>query len=121
MSESPFIFNDETLKKLHELETSEYQGKCVRVYIEGKHCDGFTYGLSFDDFDSKQDNKWVVSDKISFIVDKPSIDFLQGCEIKWNDNELGKGFLITNPKQKEFRGKFYKREKWVKKLTKSDT
>ena len=93
---------------------------CLRVYIEGKGCDGFYYGVSFDHFDPKTDIQWPLNEKLSVVTDKDSLPFLTGAHIDWIDDERGQGFLVDNPKQKEFRGKFYKRQKWVDKLTKTD-
>ena len=96
----------------------EWQGLCLRLYLEGKGCDGFYYGITFDkqcesDLSFKQ-----VSTKGSFnlICDEETLGFVRGSEISWQDNEKGVGFIVNNPRHKRFRGKFYKRGYWQKKL-----
>ena len=120
MNQYPFEFSDDAIKKIGDLQTSEEYKKfsAVRLYVEGKHCDGFSYGLCFDDYVEDQDNMWPLTDQTNIIIDKKSYQFMEGCQISWNDNHLGAGFIIENPNQREFRGKFYKRSKWQEKLEK---
>ncbi len=92
----------------------------LRLYIEGKGCDGFTYGVSFDlaqagdvhfpQFDDKQDKI------VDLVIDPDTIKYVNGSTINWIDDERGKGFLVENPLHKKFRGKFFKREGWEQKL-----
>ncbi len=123
MNQHPFEFSENALDKISDLrQTSDYKKfSAVRLYVEGKHCDGFSYGLCFDDFVEKQDKQWSLTNDTKVIIDKKSLQFMEGCHIEWNDNHLGAGFLIENPNQREFRGKFYKRSKWQEKLENTDS
>jgi iron-sulfur cluster insertion protein len=100
------------------IENAEYIGQSLRVYLAGKGCDGFEYGVSFDRQDAGDTVVPVTSD-ISVICDEKSLEFVQGSSIDWVDDERGRGFLVTNPNHKKFRGKFYKKTAWKDRLVNS--
>lgn len=91
--------------------------KFLRVYIAGKHCDGFEYGVCLDD--KNEDDLCTVQGQISIVCDRASLDFIDGSSLAWVDDERGRGFIVFNPNHKKFRGKFFKRENWKNKLTQS--
>ena len=82
----------------------------LRLYIEGKGCDGFYYGVSFDQATSEDSHFEDLGVKI--IVDKDTLRFCDGSTIDWVDDERGKGFLVDNPNHNKFRGKFFRRKNW---------
>ncbi len=91
----------------------------LRLYIAGKGCDGFNYGVSFDT--SKEDDArlpQVAADgwSVDLLVDPDTLKFVQGSQITWVDDERGKGFLVENPNHRKFRGKFYKRKDWEQRI-----
>jgi iron-sulfur cluster assembly accessory protein len=90
----------------------EHQGKALRLYLEGKGCDGFYYGVTFDetlDFDIQYEYEGV-----RLVVDRDTIEFVEGSTIDWIDDERGQGFMVHNPRQSLYRGKFFKRPSWQK-------
>ncbi len=94
--------------------TPEYQGQDVRLYFDGKGCDGFVYGVSFDnaiDGDCR-----FPFEGLNLLVDKETVDFVIGSQIDWVDDERGQGFVVNNPGHKKYRGKFFKRKNWQEKL-----
>jgi iron-sulfur cluster assembly accessory protein len=108
-----------TMAKTLQGEHPEWANLPLRLYIEGKGCDGFYYGISFDP-EAPGDEVVLRDDAqgLRLIVDADSLQFVDGAHIVWVDNESGKGFLVENPQQRAFRGKFYKRSSWQKKLVK---
>ena len=94
----------------------EYRGKYLRIYLSGKGCDGFEYGVTFD---NKEDADKVISipGTIDLICDERTFEFVEGSEIDWVDDERGQGYLVNNPHHNKFRGKFYKREVWKSRLS----
>ena len=94
-----------------------YHNLPLRLYIEGKGCDGFTYGVSFDSAEST-DHIFNLG-QLTCIIDAETLMFCRGSTIDWVDDERGCGFLVENPHQKKFRGKFYKRKVWLEMFTKS--
>ena len=91
--------------------------KTLRLYLEGKGCDGFTYGVAFD-APTASDLIFSQTGGIQVAVDTQTLPFVQGSTIQWVDDERGKGFLVENPHHRKFRGKFFKRKDWEQKLLK---
>ena len=92
-------------------ENSSFSGKCLRVYLAGKGCDGFEYGVTFDD-QVEGDVLFPVDESLTIVVDTPGLEILAGAQIDFVDDERGRGFLVENPLHKAFRGKFFKRNDW---------
>lgn len=103
-------------KKLAESDPAHH-GLPLRVYIEGKGCDGFYYGVAFDP-EQSGDTVFMQGD-LKIVVDQDSLRFIDGSTVVWVDDERGRGFLVENPRQKKFRGKFYKKKAWMDELLKA--
>ena len=103
-------------KKLSAADPSQSE-KFLRLYIEGKGCDGFTYGVTFDT--PNESDLHFPHDEISVIVDQDTIFFTHGSSIDWVDDHRGKGFLVLNPRHRKFRGKFFRKPNWRKATTQS--
>jgi iron-sulfur cluster assembly accessory protein len=103
----------EAAKRLRS-ENPDWTGLDLRIYLSGKGCDGFEYGVTFD---ARQDLDHVQNfDDMLIVVDPDTVTFVQGSNIDWVDDERGRGFLVDNPNQKKFRGKFFKRKDWRERL-----
>jgi iron-sulfur cluster assembly accessory protein len=87
----------------------------LRLYLDGKGCDGFYYGVSFDER-SPQDHVFTQENQIDIIVDPETIKYVAGSIIDWVDDERGRGFLVENPHHRKFRGKFFKSKTWLDRL-----
>lgn len=107
----------EAAAKAHSLQAScpQYRDLPLRVYIEGKGCDGFYYGVAFDG--PSLNDFTFLSHGMSVIVDPESLRFLSGSCVTWVSDARGEGFLVQNPHHSRFRGKFYKKNAWVEVLT----
>ena len=105
------------LAKAKELrKTPSNEDMSLRLYLEGKGCDGFYYGVTFD---NEESNDLVgIQEGLPIIVDPETYLFCKGSEIEWVDDERGAGFLVNNPQHRKFRGKFYKRSAWQEALEK---
>lgn len=99
-------------------EKPEWRGLPLRLYIEGKGCDGFTYGVSFDPPTADDHHYPQVKGGrvIDLAVDQQTLIYVEGATIQWMDGADGKGFLVENPRHKRFRGKFYKARAWQERL-----
>jgi iron-sulfur cluster insertion protein len=113
-----FTFTDSAQLQYFLIKENDFtlQGKELRLHIDSKGCDGFSYTLGFDSL--KEDDLSLDFDltfqgqsrKIKIIIDKFTafycnniiIDFQQRLEL----NE--EGFIVTNLDQDKFKGKFYK-------------
>ncbi len=97
----------------------QWQELSLRLYLAGKGCDGFIYGVSFDDAHDVDTHFTFASaegESIDLVVDPETLKFVQTSSITWVDDERGKGFLVENPRHKKFRGKFFKRAGWEERL-----
>ena len=86
----------------------------LRLYLAGKGCDGFYYGVSFDS--ANGDDMHFQQGGVEIIVDPATLEFVSDSTIDWVSDERGTGFLVSNPKHRQYRGKFYKRPKWQSRL-----
>ncbi len=98
--------------------TEDFPKLPLRLYIEGKGCDGFYYGVNFDKAES--DDLHFDFEGLDCIVDPRAFLFCKGSTIDWVDDERGRGFLVENPREKSFRGKFYKKSTWRSRLEAMD-
>jgi iron-sulfur cluster assembly accessory protein len=111
-----FTLTDVALAKAQHLQNQIEGNKDLplRLYIEGKGCDGFYYGVSFDEKE-KGDIEFDFKG-LRCIIDERAHIFCKGSQIEWIDDERGQGFLVENPREKSFRGKFYKKSSWRSRL-----
>ena len=114
-----FLSQDAVINALDMKSSSlEWKDQSLRLYIEGKGCDGFYYGVCFDkeqDGDVKFKQS-VDQGSIDLLVDLETLKYTSGSQIIWVDDERGKGFLVENPNHRRFRGKFFKRNNWEQRL-----
>ncbi len=87
----------------------------LRVYIEGKGCDGFFYGVAFDR--AAPEDFVFTGPLVDVIVDPQSLGFVYGSRVTWITGDDGQGFLVQNPNHERFRGKFFKKKAWQDTLT----
>ncbi|MEI8027058.1 MAG: iron-sulfur cluster biosynthesis family protein [Pseudomonadota bacterium] len=89
----------------------------LRLYLEGKGCDGFFYGVSFDSkTEGDVDLGPIAGSRLQLITDQDTLEFVKGSKIDWVQDERGTGFLVENPRHSKYRGKFFKRDVWKQKL-----
>lgn len=101
----------------------QWEGFSLRVYIAGKGCDGFTYGVSFDparDDDFRFVQQTDDGQTIEVVIDPETFKFVRYSTVTWVDDERGKGFLVENPRHKKFRGKFFKRAGWEQRVLETE-
>jgi iron-sulfur cluster assembly accessory protein len=85
-------------------------GKPLRIYLEGKGCDGFFYGVAFSDL--LPNDLTYRQGMLTLVIDRETFPFVAASQVDWADDERGRGFLVDNPNHKRFRGKFFKRKAW---------
>ena len=115
MQSEAITLTDEALEKALELSLKpENSNLSLRLYLDGKGCDGFYYGVSFDP--AEADDLHFPQGGIDLVIDPRTHVFCKGAVIEWVDDERGQGFLVSNPREKSFRGKFFKKSTWRDKL-----
>jgi len=68
----------------------------LRLFVAGKSCSGYQYGMSLDNSISETDTTVEISG-IRVVIDNESLEFVKGTNLDFIDDERGKGFLIENP------------------------
>jgi iron-sulfur cluster assembly protein len=68
----------------------------LRVYVSGKSCSGYQYGMGLENQPGETDTTFE-SEGLKVIVDEVSIQYMNGATIDFIDDERGKGFLVDNP------------------------
>ena len=68
----------------------------LRVGVKGGGCSGFSYTLGFDDQIAEVDQV-TECDGIRVVCDPKSFLYLNGTQIDFEDNLMGRGFKFGNP------------------------
>ena len=88
---------ESAVAKLKQLKQEEANPDIkFRVFVQGGGCSGMQYGFTFDDQQNDDDFDFTFDD-ITVLVDSMSMTYLQGAEIKYEENLMGSQFVISNP------------------------
>ena len=88
----PPIITDRAFKKIE----SSCESRTLRVAVKGGGCSGFQY--VFDIVDQVNENDQVFEKyNCRVIIDKTSLQFLEGAEIDYSEELIGSSFKISNP------------------------
>lgn len=68
----------------------------LRVGVKGGGCSGFSYTLGFDDMIGETDQVEEI-EGVKVVCDPKSFLYLNGTEIDFEDNLMGRGFKFGNP------------------------
>jgi iron-sulfur cluster assembly protein len=68
----------------------------LRVGVKGGGCSGFSYTLGFDDQLSETDQV-THADGVRLVCDPKSFLYLNGTQLDFEDNLMGRGFKFGNP------------------------
>jgi len=85
------------IKALLAEESNPYHG--LRVYVAGGGCQGFQYGMTFEE-QANPDDTIVEAHGVKVYVDAQSAPMLEGAEVDYVDSLQGSGFAIKNPQAK---------------------
>ena len=100
----------EAATKLRELRADDPKRAFLRLYVSGRSCCSFNYGLAFDehadetshtrpptDFDAN--NLELVAqeaDDLKVAIDAQSLPYCDGAKVEWVDGPEGTGFLVRD-------------------------
>lgn len=68
----------------------------LRVFVQGGGCAGFSYGFTLDEAQNEDDFDFEY-DGVKVLVDAMSMQYLQGANIKYDEDLMGASFKIDNP------------------------
>lgn len=106
------MFSERALQEWQLIQDNDYtlENQLLRIEIDGKGCDGFTYAVGFtlprvDDLrvPVEESDKTVLIDPFSaFYLQVATVDFVQDF------TQDAEGFVVINHSQKHFSGKFWR-------------
>ena len=87
------LFTEKAKDQIQKITNESKSKKYFRISVKGGGCSGFKYSFSFDD--SKKD------DDVQFenvLIDKNSLEIINGSTIDFKIDMIGESFVINNPK-----------------------
>jgi iron-sulfur cluster assembly protein len=89
---------ERAVKEIHRIlsEQKLSEATALRVGVKGGGCSGFSYTLGFDDQFSEVDQLNEV-EGVRVVCDPKSFLYLNGTQIDFEDNLMGRGFKFGNP------------------------
>ena len=85
-------FTDRAIKQIEKITSSKDAKKYFRISVKGGGCSGFKYNFSFDNSNNEDD---VIFDKA--IIDRASLNIIDGSIIDFKVEMIGESFVINNP------------------------
>ncbi|MGN6505212.1 MAG: HesB/IscA family protein [Tepidisphaeraceae bacterium] len=73
------------------------EGTRLRVGVKGGGCSGFTYMLDLTEEPKADMDEELESNGVKILCDMKSYLYLNGVEIDFKDEVMGRGFVFKNP------------------------
>tara|TARA_B100000902_G_C26427812_1_gene490054 strand:- start:101 stop:418 length:318 start_codon:yes stop_codon:yes gene_type:complete len=86
-------FTERATKQIEKITTDTKSKKYFRISVKGGGCSGFKYNFNFDSSISEDD---VVFNRA--VIDKASLEIINGSIIDFKVEMIGESFVINNPK-----------------------
>lgn len=93
---SNFKLSDNAAKRIAFLIKKEPLNSFFRLTVSGGGCSGFQYNFSFDNLKNNDDLVFN-NQNVEIIIDKTSINFIDGAELDYKDDLSGACFEVKNP------------------------
>ncbi len=98
MSEMSLTISENAARQLQKVLADE-TGAALRITVEGGGCSGFQY--KFDVDRARADDDFIaVRDGATVVVDPVSLEMLNGAELDFVDDLMGRAFKVKNPNAK---------------------
>jgi iron-sulfur cluster assembly accessory protein len=81
--------------KLLEVRDLEPSRQVLRVFVRGRTCSGYAYGLALDEA-TADDDAVFEQGGIRVAIDPLSVQFVDGARIDYVESSEGSGFIVTN-------------------------
>jgi len=69
----------------------------LRIGVKGGGCSGFSYMLDLTEESKGDSDEEIESQGIKILIDNKSLLYLNGTEIDFKDEVMGRGFVFKNP------------------------
>ena len=86
-------FTEEANKQIAKITSEKGKNSYFRISVQGGGCSGFKYNFSFEEK--------IEADDILFnntIIDKSSLEIINGSIVNYKKEMIGSSFTIENPK-----------------------
>src|SRR3979490_779625 len=89
-------FTPQAAKKPQALRADDPKRAYLRLYVSGRSCCSFMYGLAFDE---KADDSDAITQAagLKVAIDPQSLPYGDGAKVEWVEGPEGTGFLVRNP------------------------
>lgn len=91
------ITNSAKIKIVDLLSEENNPNLCLRTFVQGGGCSGFSYGFTFDEEKNEDDFEFDMGLNFKLVIDSMSMQYLQGAEIDYKEELMGAQFTIKNP------------------------
>ena len=88
-------FTEEANKQITKIISEQGKNSFFRISVQGGGCSGFKYNFTFDE---KIEINDVLFNKT--IIDKNSLEIINGSVVNYKKEMIGNSFTIENPKAK---------------------
>ncbi|WP_455474920.1 HesB/IscA family protein [Bartonella sp. B30(2025)] len=88
--------SDCAAKQIARILSNEPDKIGLRISVEGGGCSGFSYKYNLVS-ESKEDDLVLQKDGATVLIDSVSLPFMDGAQIDFVDDLIGKSFQIHNP------------------------
>jgi iron-sulfur cluster assembly accessory protein len=86
-------------RRIGEILKDEPPGSALRVSVEGGGCSGFQYKFDIDR-ERTPDDMEIGRGSAVVLIDKISLQYMDGAEIDYVEDLIGAAFRVNNPKAK---------------------
>ena len=86
---------ENAIKRIKDISLKQ-ESNLFRISVDGGGCQGFSYKFSFDKIKGNDDHE-INFDQITVLIDKTSMDFLDGSKLDFVNDLLGSYFKVSNP------------------------
>ena len=95
--QNSITFSEKAANKVRRLIEEEGDSSlCLRVFICGGGCNGFSYGFTFDDTQA-EDDAVIERGGVLMLVDAMSYPYLDGADVDYVEDLSGAQFVVSNP------------------------
>ena len=96
----PIMLSESAAKEIKSI--IKYQGlpeenTRLRVGVKGGGCSGFSYMLDLTEDAKGESDEELESQGVKILIDDKSLLYLEGTEIDFRDEVMGRGFVFKNP------------------------
>ena len=82
--------------RMEELRADDPKRAFLRLYVSGRSCCSFMYGLAFEEKAAETDAVTQAAG-LKVAIDAQSLPYCDGAKVEWVDGPEGTGFLVRNP------------------------